>query len=521
MASKRRHITRDPIASICAAINSTVFDLPALSQAVSQASHTSSIARPREPLGDPILRLHRAVKAFASHVKLPPIALLAAPRTHAPVVVSVQQYEVRAGIATAPVRPPPHVAKPAKAPTAVAPPPPQPVRTGPEPVPSKPETSSCGTSDPWKAFCWLPPKHLLPPVRVRKLRRALWQLAKKHSGHMRVGACIIHLSSGEQSSVDGKRRYPLASVVKTALLVEAARQLQQSQARGWGLSLRTPITITEDIKCIGAGKLQKARHGTPITLGECIELMITVSDNTASDLVLREVRLHKVRQMCRDLGLHMTDIYLSQRQAYLVALGRAPGAKGRGFLARWLGMSTGERIELAEAAERENAGVRLNAFQNMEKNSFKVQKTRSATAHQHDLDLVAAIDNHASPYDTARLLELLGQNRVRGLNGEWSEYCLAVLGRQRYGKRRFLALLPAGTPIYHKTGSISGVVNDAGIIDIGSKANRVAVAALISNVQHGREAEAEQVIARIARLAWEAYAPSHLRDAPAAFPIAA
>lgn len=49
-----------------------------------------------------------------------------------------------------------------------------------------------------------------------------------------------------------------------------------------------------------------------------------ISDNTAADLVLQQVTLARVRALLREQGLHRTDLCLSQRQAFLIAMGMTP-----------------------------------------------------------------------------------------------------------------------------------------------------------------------------------------------------
>jgi hypothetical protein len=55
-----------------------------------------------------------------------------------------------------------------------------------------------------------------------------------------------------------------------------------------------------------------------------MELSCIISDNTAADLVLEQVTLARVQALLREQNLTTTDLCLSQRQAYLIAMGMTP-----------------------------------------------------------------------------------------------------------------------------------------------------------------------------------------------------
>eukprot|EP00959_Pyramimonas_sp_CCMP1952_P118829 2484465-Pyramimonas_sp.AAC.6 len=128
------------------------------------------------------------------------------------------------------------------------------------------------------------------------------------TGGLRVGICAIHIPSGEVVRVNDKDVMPLASVFKVPILVEAALKLQEfwplgpdscnlsscQGAHSWddGQNKLTPTThlrVDEDCKCIGSGELFNSPVGTSVPLDECCALMMKISDNTATDMVLRVV----------------------------------------------------------------------------------------------------------------------------------------------------------------------------------------------------------------------------------------
>ena len=52
------------------------------------------------------------------------------------------------------------------------------------------------------------------------------------------------------------------------------------------------------------------------------------------------------------------------------------------------------------------------------------------------------------------------------LDVERTAYLFEVMSRCRTGAHRIPALLPVGTPVAHKTGTLTGVTNDVGVIGL-------------------------------------------------------
>eukprot|EP00897_Mesotaenium_endlicherianum_P001673 jgi/Mesen1/1533/ME000133S00545 len=247
-------------------------------------------------------------------------------------------------------------------------------------------------------------------------------------------------------------------------------------------------------------------ESTTVAVGECLDLMMTISDNTAADLMLREVGLARVRERVAAVGMKGTDIHLSQRQAYLVTLGQSPtlaGLSSRQLASRWSSMSVDRKMVAAQEAEAQAASKALSVrdMRALERLSWLSQKAAGARGYWEDVALAAAVDNVGPPADTARLLSKLALGQL--LDPQWTAHCLSILSRQQWGARRLPQCLPANVRVLHKTGSILGVVNAAGLIEADGATLSMAV--FIRDVRRKHEQEAEAVIARIARLAFNTY----------------
>lgn len=101
-----------------------------------------------------------------------------------------------------------------------------------------------------------------------------------------VGVAFKNLKTNEEFSIRGDEVFPTASVIKIAVMVEAFAQVDEGK-----LTLSDPLTLTDADKVPGAGVLQFMDAGMKLTLRDAISLMIILSDNTATNLVLDKIGL--------------------------------------------------------------------------------------------------------------------------------------------------------------------------------------------------------------------------------------
>ena len=116
--------------------------------------------------------------------------------------------------------------------------------------------------------------------------------------------------------------------------------------------------------------------------------------------------------------------------------------------------------------------------------------------------------NGATPRAAVGLLAALAAGRCLGAEGR--QRLLGWMEESVPGPRRIKGLLPAGTRVAHKTGTsqtVSGLTfatNDIGLATLPD-GRRVAVAVFVAESKAPLEVR-EQVIARIARAAWDCFA---------------
>ncbi len=134
-------------------------------------------------------------------------------------------------------------------------------------------------------------------ILTAKLRAELQRIADETRGV--VGAQVIDLATGERIGVNDTLTFPQGSAIKIPLLIEL---YHQDEAGVLKLSTRVPVRLAD--RTGGSGLLQNLGDGTSeLSLGDLAMFMITVSDNTATNMLIDRVTMDKVNATTRALGV--------------------------------------------------------------------------------------------------------------------------------------------------------------------------------------------------------------------------
>src|SRR5260370_4468677 len=98
-------------------------------------------------------------------------------------------------------------------------------------------------------------------------------------------------------------RVRTASTIKIAVMVEAFARVAEGKAK-W----TDDLVLTKEKKVSGSGVLQELSDGLRLTLRDCVNLMMLVSDNTATNMVLDVLTTDAVNARMEALGLKQTRI---------------------------------------------------------------------------------------------------------------------------------------------------------------------------------------------------------------------
>ncbi len=134
------------------------------------------------------------------------------------------------------------------------------------------------------------------------LHRTLDSLADAHHGV--VGYTVHDIDTGERLERRGDETFPTASLIKVAVLVTVYALVEKGT-----LGLDDPLTVLKIDKVGGSGLLQFMHDNATITVHDAAWLMTTISDNTATNLLLDRIIIRRVWDKMEQLGLMHTKVH--------------------------------------------------------------------------------------------------------------------------------------------------------------------------------------------------------------------
>ncbi len=135
-----------------------------------------------------------------------------------------------------------------------------------------------------------------------RLHHTLDSLANAHHGV--VGYTVHDIDTGERMELRGDETFPTASLIKVPILVTVYDLVDKGQ-----LALDDPITLLKIDKVPGSGLLQFMHDRSIYTVHDAAWLMITISDNTATNLLLDRIIIRRVWDKMEQLGLPHTKVH--------------------------------------------------------------------------------------------------------------------------------------------------------------------------------------------------------------------
>lgn len=305
------------------------------------------------------------------------------------------------------------------------------------------------------------PARAQAPGSLALLQAELERLAPISEGVMGVG--VLHLQSGRSLYLNADQGFPMASTVKVPIAVQLLTLVDQGRLR-----LDSMITLAPSDLHPGSGTLTRLFDdpGVALSVRNLMELMLLISDNSATDLLLR-VAGGGAAVNARMAALGVTGISADRPTIELIADA--------------IGVRT-----LPPEAERTP-----EAFRALSRAVSEEERQAAVASFYRDPR------DTATPRGMTRLLEMIWKREA--LSEASSALLLDIMYRCETGQARLKGLLPPGTAVAHKTGSLGlGVANDVGIIDLPGGAGHVIVSAFVKESK-GQVAAQELAIAQVAR----------------------
>ena len=112
-----------------------------------------------------------------------------------------------------------------------------------------------------------------------------------------------NLDTGQTYSFNGDERVRTASTIKIAVMIEAFARVAEGRAK-W----TDELVLTKAARYGGSGILPELSDGLRLTLQDAVRLMMVLSDNTATNMVLDYLTTDAVNERMNSLGFKATRI---------------------------------------------------------------------------------------------------------------------------------------------------------------------------------------------------------------------
>jgi len=119
----------------------------------------------------------------------------------------------------------------------------------------------------------------------------------------KVNLFAKNLDTGETYGLDPDERVRTASTIKIAVMIEAFARVAEGKAK-W----TDEVVLTKEKKVSGSGILIELSDGLRLTLRDAVNLMMILSDNTATNLVLDVLTTDAVNARMESLGFKQIKI---------------------------------------------------------------------------------------------------------------------------------------------------------------------------------------------------------------------
>lgn len=156
--------------------------------------------------------------------------------------------------------------------------------------------------------------------------------------HAKVTLFARNLKTGQTAGLAADMPVQTASVIKLAVLLDAAEQIRAGKA-----SLDEHVTLTKANQVEGSGVLGELDTPLPLTLRDTLTLMIVLSDNTATNLAIDRLGLAHINATIKAAGLKDTYLY---KKVYVPATGPMPADQPK------FGLGKTTAREMASVMER-------------------------------------------------------------------------------------------------------------------------------------------------------------------------
>lgn len=132
-----------------------------------------------------------------------------------------------------------------------------------------------------------------------------------------IAVLIKDLSNNEEIKINENMAFRSASTIKLSIMSELLNRVNEGS-----LNLDDKIELTEKLRIGGDGILKELKTGHKFTLEEIMSLMIIVSDNMATNILIDLLGMDNINKTIHNLGLNNTKLQRKMMDSHAVKAGR-------------------------------------------------------------------------------------------------------------------------------------------------------------------------------------------------------
>jgi beta-lactamase class A len=293
------------------------------------------------------------------------------------------------------------------------------------------------------------------------LQERLQQLAASFPG--KVGVYVRNVETGATVAINADGTYPMASTYKVAIMVQVFREVEAGK-----MSLDERVTLKQSDIHPGSGLFAYMAPGLAPTIHDLLLMMITVSDNEATDILLSRVGATNVTATLKSLGIRNIRVDRSTEQ----------------IISDWLGA--------ADPQFRGKTAAEMLAHPEFFAKLTQEQMDKAGQSFTDDPR------DHTSPRAMAELLEKIVTSKAASEKS--CHDMLGIMQKQEHRGRisRYLGEMTTAT----KSGTIGLTTNDVGVLYVGNQHVVITVYTVKASTLVQTD-QAEDVIGRIAKATYD------------------
>lgn len=333
----------------------------------------------------------------------------------------------------------------------------------------------------------LSPQHLNKPSRFSKkswqllLQKELADLERLYPDHF--GVFLKDLNTGEEISHRAQENWYLASTVKIPIAIVVLQDVDSGK-----IALDQIVQIQPEDYVDGNGPLNSLKAGTSVTIRYLIEQMLTLSDNTASDILIDLVGLDRINALIHSISptgfSTVTTLKNVRRHIYSEIHPRAFELSGTDF------------ISLRKVSRPQDRVHHFAKRLEVDDGELLVQNLEQAYDEYYRKGL-----NSGMLGDYGRLLNELWSGNL--LKASSRDFLIGTLLKTKTGRHRVTAGLRSPFIFAHKTGTQQRRILDVGFVLRKDQPQKPPIV-LVASVRNLSDAKSEKILKRIGELISEA-----------------